>query len=524
MKRKIIGTTAAYVLAVIMVVTSVVSIGTINAYAASQREDWYDIATNVDFASNHVFLDTAPDSFYVRGMPNVTDIRHISEATFTVQAGTSIVIYLNRIDYGIEQAIHFAISNALQGDETHLVRFTATGFTYIRRGEWDIDGRYLRYTFAAPGEYRFWRPGGWTRNFVVVEAIGTQTPVPPTPTPTPQATPAPTATPLPQGTGNIRVTVDGSLVVFDDVQPQMVGSRVLVPVRGVFEYMGFDVDWISETRTATLDRPGVSIVIPANGRTFTVNNEVITPDVPQQMINRRLMLPLRAVAEAVGGTADWDRVNRIAVITTQGQGAVATPTPSPIPTPVSTPTPTPPAVAPSPTPTPPSEREVPFLYTQSTIQIPNRRLTTAERQAWIDEYRANGGASAFELEVIRLVNEERAARGLNILQVDNNLMMAARFYTQTLSNLNLPLGHGEGPYGGSGGTAEAFGDSPGWRNGMWGVWTPEDVVGAWMNSPAHRDNMLRPSHTRIGFGSYLGGQWGVFHYAYFNSGQVTPIQ
>jgi len=40
----------------------------------------------------------------------------------------------------------------------------------------------------------------------------------------------------------------------------------------------------------------------------------------------------------------------------------------------------------------------------SGITLPNRRLTETERQTWIDEYNQMGGATNFELEVVRLIN------------------------------------------------------------------------------------------------------------------------
>ena len=177
---------------------------------------------------------------------------------------------------------------------------------------------------------------------------------------------------------------------------------------------------------------------------------------------------------------------------------------------------------------PANPRYYPFSYTQSSITLPNRRLTDAERQEWIDEYFSMGGPSAFELEIVRLTNEIRAAYGLGPLVLHDTLMKVARFYTQTMANLNTTLGHSEGPYDGphnrqrlgggnwGGGALEAFGftGSTG-GNGMAGHWTPQAAVDGWMNSPGHRDNILNPSYTHIGVGSHLGGQWGVFHYQIF---------
>lgn len=47
---------------------------------------------------------------------------------------------------------------------------------------------------------------------------------------------------------------------------------------------------------------------------FTVNDENITPDVPQTIIDGRFMLPLRAVGEALNYSVDWDAETKTASI------------------------------------------------------------------------------------------------------------------------------------------------------------------------------------------------------------------
>ncbi|MCL2527918.1 MAG: stalk domain-containing protein [Defluviitaleaceae bacterium] len=171
----------------------------------------------------------------------------------------------------------------------------------------------------------------------------------------------------------VSVTVDGHLVLFPDQRPIMVENRVMVPVRGVFEMMGFEVTWDNTMRMARLERSDVLIIIPADLNSFVVNSTIVSPSVPQQLTNNRLMLPLRYVAEAAFGSAEWDPVNRVAIITTNRPQATPSPTPppatppptpyptptpepeqTPTPTPYSSPTPTPePDPTPTPEPTPP---------------------------------------------------------------------------------------------------------------------------------------------------------------------------
>jgi len=159
------------------------------------------------------------------------------------------------------------------------------------------------------------------------------------------------------------------------------------------------------------------------------------------------------------------------------------------------------------------------------MQMPNRRLTNQERDAWIAEYYDNGGASAFELSMVAAINEVRAQHGLHPLTISAPMMHAARFYTQTMSNLSLDLGSSVGPYGGSQATALAFGArllvrpraAGGWYSwaggsGNWGGWSYNGILALWMGSQGHRNFILSPYNNYIGFGSYLGGRRGVYHY------------
>ena len=161
----------------------------------------------------------------------------------------------------------------------------------------------------------------------------------------------------------------------------------------------------------------------------------------------------------------------------------------------------------------------------SNITIPTDRLpTAAERQAWIDEYNAMGGANAFELEIVRLVNELRASRGLNLLEFDETAAMAARYYTQIVIHTGYttpPSGitdprnnaHNQGPYGGSRATALAFGFN---RTGNAaftpGPATPRGVVDGWYNSGGHRGAMMNPSLRYIGIGMSVDDSGRPFYY------------
>jgi hypothetical protein len=121
-----------------------------------------------------------------------------------------------------------------------------------------------------------------------------------------------------------------------------------------------------------------------------------------------------------------------------------------------------------------------------------------------------------EVEVIRLTNGERTARGLPPLRANPHLTAAARAHNDDM------IRHGFFAHQGSDGSSPADracrqGYTP--YDGMTclvaenigsGYPTPSSVVAGWMDSPGHRANMLDPNSREIGLGYAAGGSWG--HY------------
>ncbi|MDR2166815.1 MAG: hypothetical protein LBE35_03055, partial [Clostridiales bacterium] len=120
----------------------------------------------------------------------------------------------------------------------------------------------------------------------------------------------------------IGVSIDGVPVEFSDQPPQIVDDRTLVPVRAVFEALGFNVDWSHETRVATLTSPQDVLIIEIGSPTFTHNGQShLVGDVAAQIIGGSTMLPIRALVEAIGHDVGWEQATQTVTITTQQQPA-----------------------------------------------------------------------------------------------------------------------------------------------------------------------------------------------------------
>ena len=130
-------------------------------------------------------------------------------------------------------------------------------------------------------------------------------------------------TPVSYATSNpISVTIDGRLINLADQNPTVVDGRTLVPVRGVFEELGFTVVWDAATSRVTLTGSHI-IVIEIGSNVFLNNGTENTLDVPAQTIGGRTMLPLRLVLESVGYSLEWDASTQTVLIRT-GAGQAAT--------------------------------------------------------------------------------------------------------------------------------------------------------------------------------------------------------
>jgi len=112
-----------------------------------------------------------------------------------------------------------------------------------------------------------------------------------------------------------------------------------------------------------------------------------------------------------------------------------------------------------------------------------------------------------EASLLRAVNQTRAAHGLAPVHLDAALERAARAHSAEMLRGNF-FAHGSvfarlasfrvsGP---------VLGENLAWGTGSYG--TASGIVAAWLASPEHRANLLRPGFTRIGIaapqGTFLG--------------------
>jgi uncharacterized protein YkwD len=116
---------------------------------------------------------------------------------------------------------------------------------------------------------------------------------------------------------------------------------------------------------------------------------------------------------------------------------------------------------------------------------------------------ASAGLSQKESAVLREMNRVRAQQGLAQLRYEEHLQRAARAHTREMIVSNVFT---HGAFGARmqhfGVVASIAGENIAWGTGPQG--TARAIVAAWLASPGHRANLLRPSFRRVGVGDLLG--------------------
>ncbi len=123
------------------------------------------------------------------------------------------------------------------------------------------------------------------------------------------------------GTGFDVITVkyNGEEVEFDQA-PVIINGRTMVPIRAVMEKMGCTVTWKDATKTANIKNDKAACALQVGNELMSVLNKktekqsVETLDTAPVIINSRLLLPLRAVAEVFGAKVDWDETTRTVLV------------------------------------------------------------------------------------------------------------------------------------------------------------------------------------------------------------------
>lgn len=112
---------------------------------------------------------------------------------------------------------------------------------------------------------------------------------------------------------NITVVYNGEMLWFD-APPQMVNDRVLVPMRTIFETIGAEVEWDEETQSVKAFDGKTVVSFSIGDKFIYTNGNKVELDSEIIKANDRTLIPVRAIAESFDNNVFWSSsLNRVLI-------------------------------------------------------------------------------------------------------------------------------------------------------------------------------------------------------------------
>ncbi|MBO3284431.1 copper amine oxidase N-terminal domain-containing protein [Paenibacillus sp. FSL M8-0228] len=108
------------------------------------------------------------------------------------------------------------------------------------------------------------------------------------------------------------VNVNGKFIA-TDVSPIIKDGRVLVPIRTLAS-LGVTYQWDSKSQSALITKGKDQIKLTANKKEAFKNNKTVQVDVPVQVTQGRILVPIRFVSENFGYKASYEKLRSILFI------------------------------------------------------------------------------------------------------------------------------------------------------------------------------------------------------------------
>jgi len=120
----------------------------------------------------------------------------------------------------------------------------------------------------------------------------------------------------------ISVLVDG-LTVKLDVSPVIQNDHILVPFRAIAEAMNIEASWDNQTRTVNATDGNTTVCLQIDNPTAYRNNTPMTLDTAPQLVGGCTMIPIRFFSEAFNCQVDWNSaLSAVSIITSANTGNV----------------------------------------------------------------------------------------------------------------------------------------------------------------------------------------------------------
>lgn len=112
------------------------------------------------------------------------------------------------------------------------------------------------------------------------------------------------------GSPKLAVLVDGRKVKFQGGDPVSENGRIQVPLRGIGEALGANVEYDGAEKKVTYTKDNKSIVLTMGSKQASVDGQSVAMDIAAKAVKGRTYVPLRFVSENLGEAVEWDSVGQ----------------------------------------------------------------------------------------------------------------------------------------------------------------------------------------------------------------------
>ncbi len=114
---------------------------------------------------------------------------------------------------------------------------------------------------------------------------------------------------------NIKIYINEKKITFDE-DPIVVNGRILVPLRKIAEIFFASIDW--KDPQVLVKKGDVEVILTIGSSKALINRKIVFFEQPPVIVNGRTMVSLRFITEALGAKVVWDSRMRIVKISSEG--------------------------------------------------------------------------------------------------------------------------------------------------------------------------------------------------------------
>lgn len=101
------------------------------------------------------------------------------------------------------------------------------------------------------------------------------------------------------------ILIDGKFLSLD-VPPQIQNNRLMVPMAVIFKELGAEVTWIEATQSIQAKKGDISILLQVDNPEATINGQKMPLDCQPMIVDGRTLVPLSFVAKSLGAEVLWN--------------------------------------------------------------------------------------------------------------------------------------------------------------------------------------------------------------------------